>query len=74
MCCISVLVFDTLCVFAQHAAIMAVPISHSSRKIIEEEFTSDEISALIFTKAIQEVKRFVECNQFPRCGHVPFFH
>jgi hypothetical protein len=51
-----------------------VPISHSSRKIIEEEFTSDEISALIFTKAIQEVKRFVECNQFPRCGHVLFFH
>jgi hypothetical protein len=45
---------------------MAVPISPATRRDIEAGFSAEEISALIFTKAVQEVKSFVENNQFPR--------
>ena len=45
---------------------MAVPISPDTRDVIEKEFAEEEISALIYTKAVQEVRSFVETNQFPR--------
>mmetsp|Transcript_23536 Transcript_23536/g.39976 ORF Transcript_23536/g.39976 Transcript_23536/m.39976 type:complete len:965 (-) Transcript_23536:251-3145(-) len=52
--------------FIHSKAIMAVPLTPATRQAIEAEFSSDDISALIFSKAIQEVTRFVECHQFPR--------
>lgn len=52
--------------FIHNKAIMAVPISGDTREAIEVSFSSNKISRTVFSAAVQEVKKYVESNQFSR--------